>query len=341
MQLFSVDLDNVINAYFLTGRVSYQYALDNFVSLINKLDIQRKVQNESFYKRLEKDYQIGCITPAITIAFIDSVDHNNIPSLEKINAQLEKSVAQGFILDGIQRLNTLKRVFEKQGNELNTDRYLYLNIIICPSRDNLLYRMVTLNNGQKPMTARHQIEILAENIYDFNNYSFEILTEKEAVEVANQKSFKKGDLINAYISFLSGVTWLENKKIIEDKLDELVARKIIENKITDNSVDFDKVLRLIERMYESELLYTWLKNANNLIGLVVALRTRFKEINAISNRELEEIILIFEKAFKNLNVSKIKVSRERRNLSSYYFSNLDILKDLETIDLSVTLSEQM
>ena len=38
--------------------------------------------------------------------------------------------------------------------------------------DRLLYRMITLNNGQKPMTARHQIEILASNIFDFGTYRF-------------------------------------------------------------------------------------------------------------------------------------------------------------------------
>jgi hypothetical protein len=341
MQLYSVDCDFVINGYFITGRVTYQYALDHLVGLIDKLDIQRKFQNETYYKRLEFDFQGGCITPAITIAFINDVDLHSPPSIEMLNSLIEDTINSGFILDGIQRLNTLKRVFDTSGNSLDVNRYLYVNIIICPSRDNLLYRMVTLNNGQRPMTARHQIEILAENIYDFNSYGFSVLTEKESAIQKGARAFKKADLLNAYISFLSDSTSLDNKKIIEDKLDELVARRIIERKITDNSVDFERILRLIERMHESEILFNWLKNGNNMIGFAVGLRTSFALVNAVPTQELEILITTFEKAFKNLNVSKIKVSRERRNLSAYFISHIDELRETEAVDLTLIFAEQI
>jgi len=338
MEIYSIDVDYVIKAYFLTGRITYQYALENLINLIDKLDIQRKFQSESFYKRLEIDFQEGCITPAITIAFIKGVDLNDLPSINEIKRDIEKNISHGFILDGIQRLNTLKRISQKEDNKLNLERYLYFNIIICPSRDNLLYRMVTLNNGQKPMTARHQIEILANSIYDFNIYSFKVFTEKENPK-KNIKALKKADIINSYISFLSNSTILDNNKIIQDKLDELIARKIIESKIFDNDIDFSNVLSLIDRMCASDILFDWLKNGNNLIGLCVGLRKSFFDIKNISNEELEQSILTFEKAFKNINVSKIKLSRERRKLSYYFISKISELSKYDSDELTLELGE--
>lgn len=340
MEIYSIDKDKVIKAYFLTGRITYQYALDHIVGLIDKLDIQRRFQNESFYKRLEKDFQEGCITPAITIAFVKSVNLDETPSIPDIGKEIIEGISNAFVLDGIQRLNTLKRVAAKDGNTLDRNRYLYLNIIICPSRDNLLYRMVTLNNGQKPMTARHQIEILAESIYDFSSYSFKVLSEKEG-NLKDDKVFKKADILNSYISFLSNSTNLDNKKIIEDKLDELVARKIIESRISNDSVDFNDILSLMDRMTNSDLLYNWLKNGNNQIGFCVGLRTSYIQVSSYNNDELEFAIETFEKAFKNINVSTIKLSRERRRLASYYISDLNTLIGKDADELTLLLAEQI
>ncbi len=338
MELYSIDTDEVIKAYFITGRISYQYAIDKLLNLIDKLDIQRKFQNETFYKRLETDFQKGCITPPITLAFIKKVDLQNIPTIGDIKNEIEGEISSGFILDGIQRLNTLKRIIANDKNTLNKEKFLYVNIVICPSRDNLLYRMVTLNNGQKPMTARHQIEILFESIYDFSIYSFKVLTEKENQDKI-EKSYKKADILNAYISFLSNTTSLDNKIIIEEKLDELIARKIIESRITNEAIDFSKILSVIEKMTDSKYLYDWLKNGNNLIGFVVGLRSSYELINQLTNEQMSTYIETFERAFKNMNVSKIKLSRERRRFASYYIANIEELKDLDSDELTLILAE--
>jgi hypothetical protein len=340
MELYSIDTDEVIGAYFLTGRVTYAYALDNLADLIDKLDIQRKFQNESFYKRLEIDFQVGCITPAITIAFIRNPKTINPNNLNEVRQQLEAEIDRAFILDGIQRLNTLRRISEIKENKLNLSRFLYINLIICSSKDNLLYRMVTLNNGQKPMTARHQIEILAESIYNFNEYEFPIVTEKAGLD-KKTKGFKKADIINAYISFLSNSVGLDNKKIIEDKLDELVARRIIESKLPDDNVNFDKVLRLINKLRHSEFLFDWLLNGNNLIGFAVGIRTSFDIINYMPLNEVEELFKKFEKAFKNINVSKIKLSRERRKLSAFFVSKIQEAVEKDADEITLMLADQL
>src|SRR5690606_8156321 len=143
-------------------------------------------------------FQEGCITPAITIAFIENVDLNANHSIESLNDFIFENIKNAFVLDGIQRLNTLRRVYQKEDNKLDLNKYLYVNIIICTERDNLLYRMVTLNNGQKPMTARHQIEMLADSVYDYSIYNnFDVFTEKESAP-KSAKGFKKADIMNSY-----------------------------------------------------------------------------------------------------------------------------------------------
>jgi hypothetical protein len=339
MEVFSVDTDLVINSLFITGRITYQYALDNLIGLIDKLDIQRKIQNESFYKRLENDFQDGCITPAITIAIVSEVDHEGpLPSVNVARTFIEDNIGNAFILDGIQRLNTLKRISQRPGNFLDVNRNLYINVIICSSRDNLLYRMVTLNNGQKPMTARHQIEILASSMYNFDDYNIPIYSEKEDIP-KNVRAFKKSDIINAYISFLSNTTSLDNKKIIEEKLDELVARKVIENKLSNTDIEFKDVLTLIGRFSENQFLYNWLKNGNNIIGFAVGIRTSYNLINQMEIEILVSKLELFEKAFKNMNVSKIKLSRERRRLSELYIARIQELSLQDSDELTLTLAE--
>lgn len=341
MELFSIDTDKVIDALFITGRTKYSYVLENIVELIDKLDIQRRTQNEAFYKRLELDFQEGCVTPAITIAYINNFDLNANHTIESLNEYILENIKKAFVLDGIQRLNTLRRVYQKEGNKLDLDRYLYVNIIICPERDNLLYRMVTLNNGQKPMTARHQIEILADSVYDYSIYkNFNVFTEKESAP-KNAKGFKKADIMNAYISFLSNSTNLDNKKIIEDKMDELVARKIIESKIITENISFERVLILINKLVLSDKIFDWLKNGNNLIGFTVGLRNAIEQIENSSIDEIELAFENFEKAFKNINVSKIKISRERRRLAAYFISKFNDLKNSDSDGLTLQLAEEL
>lgn len=199
IKLYDVQYDNVIKSYYLTTGVDYEYALDKLVPLINKLDFQRNPLRASFYKRLEADIQTGCIMPNITIAI--KVD-DGMPKGEEVTEKyIEKTIKNAFILDGIQRLNTLSRI---DTAKLDTSRILYCNILISDSMDRLLYRMITLNNGQKPMSARHQIEILAGNIFDFDSLPILSVTEKEKKrKKKNDDTMNKESLIKGYLAYIS------------------------------------------------------------------------------------------------------------------------------------------
>ena len=103
--------------------------------------------------------------------------------------------------------------------------------------DSLLYRMITLNNGQRPMTMRHQVEILMEQV-DFSGTSLKIRTEKEG-GIRKEGYFRRADVVLAYLAFLSGSTTVDTQKLIQERLDQILAAKVLEAPPQDH----DEVLR--------------------------------------------------------------------------------------------------
>lgn len=337
MEIYTISFDNVIKSSFVTAATNYNFAIQNLVPLIDRLDIQRNIQDSKFYSRLETDLVKGCIMPALTLAFIDE-NALKIKDPKILQEYVLENIKDGFVLDGIQRLNTLQRTFLKNDN-LDLNRILFINILICSSTDNLLYRMITLNNGQKPMSARHQIEILTSNIFEFDDETTPILTERDSKRGKIKVLFNKADFIKGYLAFLANSTNIENQKIIEEKLDALIADKILESNITDDNLEFSLIVNEIQRLSESDKNLKWFKNANNLIGFCVGIRKSFDVIKNTGKDEFEESILNFEKAFSSFNISKIKVSKQRRTNANHFIGNYVELSDSTENELVDVLSQ--
>lgn len=335
IELFSVDTDKVIDALFISGKTSYAFALFKLVPLIDKLAIQRNLQDAKFYRRLEKDLIKGCVMPPITLAFIE--EEHPESDLEHLVSFINENIESAFVLDGIQRLNTLKRTFSNF-KELDLSRPIFVNIIICKSMDNLLYRMITLNNGQKPMSARHQIEMLAENILEFENLSIRVTTEKGR-ERAIRGAFQKADVIRAYIAFLGNNVNIESRKIIEEKMDELIADRILESDITEDNYEFQDVIELVNKLCEQPENLEWFKVNNNLIGFVVGAKRAHGYLETITSEQFSAAIRIFEEAFSGFQVSKIRVGEERRRQVAYYTENLKALKEFSPNNLLAQMDQ--
>ena len=262
IKIDSIVDDLVIDSKFITGKTNYEFGINSLYPLIDKLPIQRNLQNSSFYSRLRMDLLKGCVMPPITLALIKEKDElpGALKSAEKF---VNNNIDSAFILDGIQRINALNKTYKEPtiDKELDLARPLFVNIIICKSMDNLLYRMITLNNGQKPMSANHQIEILLGNIYKFRDLDIEIQTEKEKGKKGKYKhAFLKSNIIKAYLAFLTNSTAIDNKKIIDSKMDELIAKKIIDSKITDEGLEFSSIIELINRLSSNDYLKKWFDN---------------------------------------------------------------------------------
>ncbi|HEX8264717.1 MAG TPA: hypothetical protein VF596_04790 [Pyrinomonadaceae bacterium] len=329
--VYSIHDDNVIKGKYLTCEADYALGIGVLFHLINKLDLQRSLQKSKLYERLERDLVKGCIMPPLTLAFLSNDNRENTDKAYYEN-YVNDNIVSAFVLDGIQRLNTLNRAFARQGSALDLTKSLFLNIIICDSKDKLLYRMITLNNGQKPMSARHQIEMLADSFLGGDDIPITIQREKESVEIRIRKAYKKADIVKGYIAYITGLLNYDNQKIIEEKMDELIAEKVLEYNIAESDHEFVSVLHIINRFSESNYLYDWFSNNNNLIGFCVGIKKSFVQVNEVSVKEFENAVREFSRGFDSLDVSKIKLQRERRKLVEYFIGNYSKTKDYGEID---------
>ncbi|WP_341225640.1 hypothetical protein [uncultured Arcticibacterium sp.] len=334
MKIFNEYKDEVIKSQVLLADVTYKEAMKDLFPLVNRLDAQRKLLDNKFYKRLERDIIDGCIMPPITIAFVNTSSEE----IKNIESYVTENISHAYILDGIQRLNTLKRAQNQLG--FNGDRTLLLNIIISPSKDMLLYRMITLNNGQKPMTPRHQIEMLTQELFDFSSLDITVQTEKERSEKIIQGSFNLGDVSRGYLAFLTDNVHNENTKIIGEKMDQILVGRILDSNITSSKVEFQDVIAQIDRLAnENEAIKKWLKTSNNLIGFCVGIKDNIDSIRSTSIEDFNVQIEKFEDAFKAINPSKVNLGKFRRDLSKYFITNYNEVLQMDSDELIERFAE--
>ncbi len=329
IQVFSVDADSVVNALVATGRTNYGYALEKLVPLISRLEIQRNIQNPKFYERLERDLLGGCLMPPITLAFV-SKNYSAIKSPDAFRSFVNGHIEDAFVLDGIQRLSALQRAHQQNKAGLNLKQPLFLNVLVCNSTDSLLYRMITLNNGQRPMTTRHQIEILCANSFNMEGDNIILATEKDGIR-KQHGVFPKADFYLAYMAFLSNSINVDSQKIIQEKLDELIASKILETEPKPGALEFSEVMDMVEHLTENKLVDKWFKVTNNLIGFCAGIRGGYAAVAALTADEFLEYIEKVDSAFAAFDVSKLKVGRARRDAVAYCIKNA-----VTSIDASLT-----
>ena len=328
--------DRVIQSNVCQGETTYELALDMFLPLINEFDAQRKIQSKKYYDRLKRDIVDGCLMPPITIALVSpEFSADGAAGLERfINA----NISHGYILDGLQRISTLKAASEELG--FDRVRPLPLSIIVSPSEDQLVYRMITLNNGQRPMTARHQIEILTGSIFEQRQYeNISIKTEKDTEGKRFKKAMPLSNIAKAYIAHMTQSTSNENRKIIEEKMDEILVGRILDRGFRRDMNKFEQVVGQIDRLCADEAVFNWFKVENNIIAFAASIQNSFPVISEMSAENFSAAIELFEDAFDGFDVSKLNVGRLRRQLVSEFISKFDQLAEYSESELLEHFSE--
>jgi hypothetical protein len=198
--------DNRINAVNILVEIKAHEYVDIAKGIIANNEFQRKrVKNAgTIYSLLKSDILSGCLIPPIVLASRSA----DVPMIGKIDASFisEKifgNTADLMILDGLQRTHSLIEIFENNENQTLLENYLirveiYLNI----TEVGILYRMLTLNAGQTPMSLRHQIEILYSNFADKKIGELNIIRQIDDTPRSNHHDYNYSDLIEGYNSFL-------------------------------------------------------------------------------------------------------------------------------------------
>jgi hypothetical protein len=329
--------DEVIKSDYIIAKADYDFAIKMLVPRMTQLPFQRDTLRSNFYKRLGIDITNGCIMPPLTIAYSD-----NLSQTDEIHEEyFYQNIDKAFVLDGIQRLNTLKNASEGSSNFLRT-RPVYLNILICDSMERLLYRMVTLNNGQRPMSARHQIEILASKILDFDSLPIVLESEKQkGSKRSSAEVMNKDIVIKGYLAFASESYNIDNQKIIEEKMNDLIAEKIINSSLIYNETSFVNVMTYISKCLKEPRLLDWFLLPNNFIGFCSVMLKSFPAIIDIQPIAMSNSIELFEKVLEAVDVSKIKLGLIRRKIVAKYFSQYERLSQLDYSGLLDYVSQEI
>ncbi|MEF7646657.1 MULTISPECIES: hypothetical protein [Bacillus cereus group] len=210
--------------------------IDDYLELVgedfSEFYIQRKKETHKAYKRLKRDILEGTLLPSITLAikpdYVSGISEIiNIGDKLKLETALEKKGIVN-ILDGLQRTYILKELKES-GKEFKEGQSLLLEFWLEDDIKRLIYRLIVLNSGQKPMSMRHQVELLfltiKENL-EREIEGLEIYLERDEERRDKPRKYSLDRLVTAYQSFMT--------KSPEVKRDNIVAAKMVEDEILDS-----------------------------------------------------------------------------------------------------------
>lgn len=210
MEVKSRIFDRRINS----ENVLIQTTLGEYLDLINeamdKNPFQRKrvTSSKTVYSLLREDIRKGCVIPPIVLALSYDVADNGAQP-HKSDAEIIDVILRRrgdlLILDGLQRTHSFKDVISDaldaelpgiRNTPIRIEVYMGLNKI------GILYRMLTLNSGQTPMSLRQQIEML---YWEYHNTGVEGLrfvreVDSEHATQLNEYNFK--EVIEGFNSYL-------------------------------------------------------------------------------------------------------------------------------------------
>lgn len=197
-------LDKKINSY----NVMTQMSLSEYYELVkgsvkkNELQRPRVRSSKSIYANLKEDLRAGCIIPPIVLSLYAERDVTQLEA-EELKAFIEGNKEHIFILDGLQRTYTIQDLLNESQNPHEIETIIRVEIYLGLNREGVLYRMLTLNTGQTPMSLRHQIEIIYLDLLDNQNeYNLKFIRDTEN-KPKGVDSYYFSEAIDAFTSYVS------------------------------------------------------------------------------------------------------------------------------------------
>lgn len=243
---------------------------DNF----DDFEIQRRRVKHKAYSRMKQDIKDGALLPSITLSIKNSyIDHVLTSFEDKTTLQETLSTPNKInILDGLQRTHILHELMQ-EGFDFHPEQTLLLEFWLERNINNLIYRIIVLNAGQKPMSIRHQMELLflsAKENLEAKITGLELFTERDESRRTKSGKYQLERIALAYYSYIT--------KSPEVDKDNLIAQQLQEEKILFDGEDkfgaqFNRFVTLLERYVEVDAAaydkynntsLTWLGSENTL-----------------------------------------------------------------------------
>jgi hypothetical protein len=247
-----------------------QMPIDDYLSLVGdnfaEFEIQRGREKHKAYIRMKDDLKKGALLPAITLAVkLDRVK-KLLPFLEKENPDykaLEQELSQPGrvnILDGLQRTYILKEIVE-EGLSFGSGQKVLVEFWFEPDIRNLIYRIIVLNAGQKPMSMRHQIDLLFITLKDIieRDIDIQIYTNKEKIQRTKPRNYALDRIATAYQSFITRSPEVQKQNIIAQRLLEEDVLDFNEEELGERFYRFKNYLKIYADLDE-EICRIYRKN---------------------------------------------------------------------------------
>lgn len=215
MKLMSKIYDKRINSWNLYVETTFGEYLSFARNIINNNELQRKRvrTSKSVYSLLKNDLKRGCVMPPLVLAVtgMGTIDFSNEDEgiIQEVKRIISGSSEKVLILDGLQRTYTLidaATEVEQEGKEVYhnfLDNKLRLEIYVEINKFGVLYRMLTLNTGQTPMAARHQLEMLYRDLLNTKIEGIRLITDVEGKADPEDNEFVFKNVIDGFNSYMN------------------------------------------------------------------------------------------------------------------------------------------
>ncbi len=210
MQLLTTFIDKKIEAENHLIQMTIGEYSKIAIDILHNNDLQRKrvkTSNRS-YSLLKDDIKVGCVIPPIVLAIFPTDHQKNVIDGKNIIEIIQEKSQNLLILDGLQRTYTILDLL----TELHEDHQLLKMVSELPlrievytgiSKVGVLYRMLTLNTGQTPMSTRQQVEMLYSD-YKGGFDELKFITESDDKLPSGNNEFSFGDILDGFLSYITG-----------------------------------------------------------------------------------------------------------------------------------------
>ena len=259
MRILSSIKDRRINSTNMLIECTFGEYLRFAPDVIRNNEFQRKrvKTSKTIYALLKEDLEQGCVIPPIVLAAsgIDTHEEDN-DLLERI-CENPSSV---MILDGLQRTYTLidadNEMKTKDDYQTFLSQKLRLEMYIEINKFGVLYRMLTLNTGQTPMSLRHQLEIMYNDMINNTFDGVTLVRDTDGSANPDNNEFVFKNTVEGFNSYLNRKEFpidreelLDNIKVLEKMASEATNEDIYRDYIICYAHVFD-ILRELTNNHE-------------------------------------------------------------------------------------------
>lgn len=348
IQALSVDRDDRLRNHCVTAKCTYRDFLVLAQGAESNLAIQRAIiKGTKAYATLRSDLKRGCVLPPVVLAVNVDLTHpiNDVAAVDlvELSSDLSGVTSDGvYVIDGLQRTNAIRQTVEElQGTELDEflNRLLRIEMWLNVPFSAIAYRMLLLNAGQRPMSVKHQVEVLSSKLVgDLAGIpGLDIFRVSDSRRRTQSGQFPLTKIAQAFQAWLQGHPNLDLRNTV---MEELLAESAIEVlgqtvPVGSSQQNTDGFHRYAAWLVQLDLALdvanvSFLGNETVILGLSAAVGSMERNValanrvwsaldrllfEAKNNRDADPVgIATFEKLRQGIDSSKINVGLATREM---------------------------